>query len=79
MNQQIKQKLPNKILIDEKLAIKVIKDCRTTPAHKFRTKLGFKKYDIISTMEQLVLTKIISSFEEENMPKQCKVLGCTTD
>ena len=43
MNQQIKQKLPNKILIDEKLAIKVIMDCRATPAHKFRTKLGFKK------------------------------------
>ena len=54
-------------------------DCRATPAHKSRTKLGFKKYDIISKMEQLVLTKIISSFKDEDMPKQYKFLGCTTD
>ena len=24
-------------------------DCRTTSAHKFRTKLGFKQYDVILT------------------------------
>ena len=33
----------NRIFIDEKLAIKVIMDCRTTSAHKFRTRLGFKQ------------------------------------
>ena len=31
------------IFIDKKLAIKVLMDCRTTSAHKFRTRLGLKK------------------------------------
>ena len=51
-----------KLFIDEKLAIKLIMDCRTTSAHKFRTRLGFKQYDVILTKEQSVLTKIMSSF-----------------
>ena len=38
-------------------------DCRKTSAQKFRTRLGFKQYDIILTKEQSVLTKIMSSFE----------------
>ena len=33
--------------IDEKLAVKVIMDCRTTSAYKFKTRLGFKKYNVI--------------------------------
>ena len=57
----------NKISIDEKSAIKVIMDCRTTLAHKFRTRLGFKQYDAILTKEQSILTKIMSSFEGQNM------------
>ena len=36
---------------DETLAVKVIMDCRTTSAHKFRTRLGFKQYDVILTKE----------------------------
>ena len=32
----------NRIFIDEKLAIKVIMDCRIKLAHKFKTRLGFK-------------------------------------
>ena len=48
----------NRIFIDEKLAIKVIIDCRTASAHKFRTRLEFKQYDVHLTKEQLVLTKI---------------------
>ena len=64
------QNYVNRIFIDEKLAIKVIMDCRTTMAHKFRTRLGFKQYDVIFTKEQSVLTKIMSSFEEENMQTQ---------
>ena len=40
--------------------MKVIMDCRTTSAHKFRTRLGFKQYDVILTKEQSVLTKIMS-------------------
>ena len=57
-------------MIDGKLAIKVIMDCRATSAHKFRRRLGFKQYDVILTKEQSVLTKIMSSFEGENMETQ---------
>ena len=41
--------------------------CRTASSHKFRTRLGFKQYDVILTKDQSVLTKIMCSFEEENM------------
>ena len=41
------KKQVKRIFIDEKLALKVIMDCRTTSAHKFRTRLGFKQYDVI--------------------------------
>ena len=63
VNKQIKQ--CNRIFIDEKLAIKVIMDFRTTPAHKFRTRFGFTQY-VTLTKEKSVLTKIMSSFEGEN-------------
>ena len=59
------KKQPNRIFIDKKLATKVIMDGRTTAVHKFRTRLGFKQYDVILTKEQPVLTKC--SFEGENM------------
>ena len=42
-------------------------DCKTTSAHKFRRRLGFKQYDLILTKEKPVLIKIMSSFERENM------------
>ena len=54
--------LCNKIFIDEKLAIKVIMDYRTTSAHKSITRLGFKQYNFILTKEE-----IMDLFEEENM------------
>ena len=60
----------NRIFIDKKLTVKVIMDCRTTSAQKFRTRLGFKQYDVILMKEQSVLTKIMSSFEGENMQTQ---------
>ena len=50
----------NRIFIDEKLAFKVILDCRRTSAHKLRTRLGFKLDDVILTKEQSVLIKIMS-------------------
>ena len=59
------RKQVNRTVIDAKLAIKVIKDSRTTVAHKFRTRLGFKQYNVILTKEKLVLPKIMSSFERE--------------
>ena len=52
-------------------------DCRTTSAQKFRTKLRFKQYDVILTKEQSVLTKIMSSFEGENIKTQYNILGLT--
>ena len=61
------KKQVNRTFIDEKLAIKVIMDCRTTSVHIFRTRSGFKQYDVILTKEQSVLTKIMSSFERENL------------
>ena len=42
----------NRIFIDEKLPIKTIMDWRTTSAHKFRTRLEFKQYDVILKKEQ---------------------------
>ena len=61
------KKTTSRMFIDGKLAIKVIMDFRTTSAHKFRRKLGFKQFDIIFKKEQSVLTKIMSSFDGENM------------
>ena len=46
-------------------------DCRITSADKFRTRLGYKQYDVILTKKQSVLTKIMGSFEGENMQTQC--------
>ena len=67
------------MFIDEKLAIKVIMDCRITSAHKFKTRLGFKQYDVILTKEQSVLTKIISSFDGEIMQTRINVLTYRID
>ena len=53
--------------IDKKIANKVIMDCRTTSAHKFRKRLEFKQHDVILTKEPSVQTKKKSSFEGENM------------
>ena len=50
---------------------------RTT--HKSRTRLGFKQYDVILTKEQLVLTKIKSSSEGENMQRQNSALDYRID
>ena len=43
------KKQVNIIFIDKKLAMKVIMDCRITSAHKFRTRLRFKQYNVILT------------------------------
>ena len=73
------KKQPNRIFIRNELPTKVIMDCRTTTAHKFRARLGFKQYDAILTKEQSVLTKIKSSFGRENMQTQYSVLGYRID
>ena len=38
------QKQPNRIFRHKNLTAKVTTDCRTSPAHEFRTKLEFKQY-----------------------------------
>ena len=53
--------------------------CRTTSAHKSRTRLGFKQNDVIFAKEQSVLTKMMNSFEGENMQTQYNVLGYRID
>ena len=67
------------IFIHKELATKVTMDCRTTAAHKFRTRLGFKQYDVILAKEQSLLTKINSSFKGENLQTQYSVLGYRID
>ena len=47
--------------------------CRTTSAHKFRTRLEFKRYDVTLTKKQWLLTRIVSSFEKKNMQTQYDV------
>ena len=54
------------------LTIKIIMDWRTVAAHNFRTRLGFKQYDVILTKEQLVLIKIMTSFEERRNENSVK-------
>ena len=55
--------------------------CIITPAYKFRTQtiFGFKHYIVILRKEQSVLTKIIISFEGENVQAQCNVLSYRND
>ena len=48
------KKQPNRIFINKESITKVIIDCRTTAVYKFRTRLGFKQYDVILNIEQLV-------------------------
>ena len=64
--------------MDQKLAIRIIMDCKTTSAHKFRAKLGFKHYNVILT-KQSVLTKVISSLKGGNMQTQHNGLDHRTD
>ena len=69
------KKQANRIFIDKKLTMKVIMNCRTTSAHKFRTRLGFKQYDVILTKERSMQTKLMSSIETENMQTQYNILS----
>ena len=60
----------NRIFINKKLAIKVIMDCRTTSADKFIRRSWFKQSGVILTKKKLLLTKIMISFERQNMQTQ---------
>ena len=56
--------------VDKKncLLEKIKHNCRTTAVQKFRTRLGFKKYDFILIKEQPLLTKMEIPFQG----KTCK-------
>ena len=55
-----------RIFLREDFAIQINMDCRATPAVKFRSRLGFKKYDPIMTQEQSILTNLDSYFKTED-------------
>ena len=61
------KKQHNIFFIHKELTEKVIIDFKVRSAYQFKAKLGFKQYDVILTKKQSVLTKIMSSFEVENM------------
>ena len=73
------KKQVNGIFIYKKLAVKVIMGCRTISAHKFRPRLRLRQYAVILTKQQSAFTKIISSFEGENMQTQYNVLSYRID
>ena len=63
------KKQPNRIFVNKESIIKVIIDCRTMAVNKLRTRLGFKQFDVILNIEQLVLLDKKSSFEGKNRQK----------
>ena len=54
-------------------------DCRTSPAVKFRTRLGLSQHDPIMTQDQLVLSRIVTLFAAEEIILQHNVLGYRID
>ena len=57
------KKQPNRIFINKESMIKLIIDCRTMAVHEFRTRLGFKQYDVILNIKKSVLLDKKSSFQ----------------
>ena len=70
---------PTRIFTREDLGIKVIMDCRTVQAVKFRKELGFNQHDPTMTQEQSVLTKLDTYFKTEEKIFQHYVLGYRID
>ena len=52
------ERMEERIFVHTELSANVIMDCRTTAAHKLRTRLGSKQCHVILTIKQSVLTKI---------------------
>ena len=63
----------------EDFAVQIIKDCRTTPAVDFKSRLGFNQHDTIMIQEQSILIKIMSVFSAESMIFQLSVLSYRID
>lgn len=54
------KKQPNRIFLHEKVVAGIIMDCRTVDVLKFKIRLGFNKYETISTKIQTVLSKMMT-------------------
>ena len=70
---------PCRRFLEEDFAIQIIMDCRTTPAVRFKAKLGFNQQDPIMTQEQSILSKIVTLFVAEEIILQHNVLGYRID
>ena len=66
---------PNRRILRNDLALKVIMDCRTDESCNLGKKLGFNPIDIINTKEQTTFRAMKDTFEGENMESQYSVLG----
>ena len=66
--------------IRENLALPIIIDCRTSAVVEFKSKLGFKQHDIIMTIEQSVIRKLMKvSCGKEKILLQHSDLGRRMD
>ena len=61
------QKQPNRIFLLEKLPLKVIKDCKTVFAFKFKRRLGLNLNGVFNTKEQTLLEATMYVYEGGNM------------
>ena len=68
------------IYIREHLALPIIIACRTSTVVEFKSKLGLKQHDIIMTIEQSVITKLMKiSCGKEKILLQHSALGRIMD
>ena len=79
MNQQKNKKATQQNFYRRKISNQSDYRLQNNSAHKFIIRLGFKQCDVISTKEQSMTTKAMSSFEEENMQTQYNVSGYRID
>ena len=70
---------PCRKLLQEDFAVQIKMDCRTTPAVRFRAKLGFNQQDPLMTQEQSILSKFVTLFAAEEIILQHIVLGYYID
>ena len=70
---------PCRRFLEEGFAIRIVMDCRTTPAVNFGIRLGFNQHDPIMTQEQSILSKTVTIFAVEEIILQHNVLGYRTD
>ena len=59
----------------ENFTLSIIMDCRTPTTNAFRSKLWFKKLDLVVAKEQSGLTRIMKTFGNEKILLQHPVLS----